>query len=88
MLYLLLFIYMLIFPIAEVTLLYRILEKIDTKKETNVNENRTLRTHASVKQSNFENAFGGRKAYDVYKNKNGLYEPITPSKGIELKKED
>ena len=48
-----------------------------------VNENKRKRIHTSISKVNFSNLLNGR--YDKFKNKDGLYEPISPKKGIELK---
>jgi hypothetical protein len=60
------------------------IKEVDTKKE----EKEIKRKHLAVGQSDFENAFGGRKAYAIYKNTNGLYEPVKPSNGIPIKKKE
>lgn len=51
------------------------------------NQKAKMRQHTIVKTSNYDNSYGNR-GYSIYKNKNGLYEPQTPHKGIDLKKED
>lgn len=43
------------------------------------------RKHSNIGQANFNNILQGRNNYDKYKNKDGLYEPVTGKKGIELK---
>ena len=43
------------------------------------------RTHSNIGQANFNNILQGRNNYDKYKNKDGLYEPVTGKRGIELK---
>ena len=91
-----LFVYFTVFPIAVIWYLYKISEtckkmqekqeKMEKKQpETDI---KTKRIHNSIAKSDFENAFGGRKAYEIYQNQDGLYEPIMPSKGIELKKKE
>ena len=77
-------IYILLIPI--IGLLWNILNVLQKQKQTPVKEEpKQPRRHLSIGQSDFENAFGGRKAYSIYKNTNGLYEPVTPSKGISIK---
>lgn len=80
-------VYMLLLPITLIAFLWKILDKIDELQETTKKQEIvSKRTHPVMQKSNYDNAFGGRKAYDIYKNKDGLYEPITPSKGIRLEK--
>lgn len=83
-------VYMLILPAIYIFLLGKILDEIQELKETmeTQKETRTLRKHKPIEKSNFDNAFGGRKAYEIYKNTNGLYEPVTPSKGIKIEKKE
>jgi len=88
MLYLLMFVYMILLPITLIAFLWKILDKLerfDKRKET---EPRALRKHPSIEKSNYDNVFGGRKAYEVYKNKQGLYEPVTPSRGVKIEKKE
>lgn len=59
----------------------------NVKSETNQDQ-KQIRKHVPIAQSDFDNVFGGRKAYEIYKNKDGLYEPVTPSKGIPIKKKE
>ena len=82
------FIYLILLPIILIVFLFKILnqlEKINKKENT---ETKAIRKHPSIEKSNYDNAFGGRKAYEIYKNRDGLYEPITPSRGIKIKKEE
>lgn len=58
-------------------------KEVDTKKT----KEKGIRKHLAIQNSKYENSFGGRYSYDKYKNTDGLYEPVKPSKGIELKKE-
>lgn len=88
MIYLLIFIYMIFLPIAIITLLIKIMNMLNKKQDKVQLENRSKRIHHKIEKSNYDNSFGGRKAYEIYKNRDGLYEPITPSKGIELKKKE
>lgn len=51
----------------------------------------TIRKHATIGQNNYNgvlNARGDKQAYEVFKNKNGLYEPVRPHQGIKIEKED
>lgn len=56
-----------------------LIQSKETKKETN-------RKHPNISQAKFDNVLKGRtNIYDKYKNKDGLYEPVTSRNGIELK---
>lgn len=54
-------------------------EKEDEEQE----KSNTKRVHSSVAQADFTNPLQGR-GYDKYKNKDGLYEPVTGKAGINL----
>lgn len=84
MIYLALFFYMALFPTVFGVLLYRILVKLDDLREEKKQDMQIKRVHTAVKTSNYNNSYGNR-AYDIYKNKNGLYEPQKPHQGVELK---
>ena len=86
----LMIIYMFILPTTLIVFLWKILNTVEDIKETIElqKETRKVRTHKPIEKSNFDNAFGGRKAYEIYKNTNGLYEPVTPSKGIKIEKKE
>ena len=86
----LIIIYMFILPTTLILFLWKILNKVEELKDLIEvqKETKKIRTHKPIEKSNFDNAFGGRKAYEIYKNKNGLYEPVTPSKGIKLEKKE
>lgn len=95
MIYAFIIIYMLLFPVTVLLLLLKILDLVEKLKNENKNtieeketKTQTTRKHYTIGQSKFDNAFGGRKAYEIYKNTNGLYEPITPSRGIPIKKKE
>ncbi len=95
MVYALIITYMILLPIVLIAFLWKILDTIEknnkneeNKIEENKKNNKVIRQHNTIKQSNFENSFGGRKTYEIFKNTNGLYEPVTPSKGINLKKKE
>ena len=85
----LLFAYVVAMTIIILVFLY----KLETKLE-NVNTKRTeykRKTHPSIAKSNYNSILAGRKSipgYDKYKNKNGLYEPVTPRNGIRIKKKE
>ena len=50
------------------------------------NENKTAkRVHSSISQAKFDNVLQGRQSYKKYENRDGLYEPIKPKNGIEIK---
>lgn len=88
-----LIIYFTIFPIAVIWYLYKISNTFeDISRKLNIKqpeaESKIKRIHSSIAKSDYENAFGGRKAYEIYQNQDGLYEPVMPSKGIELKKKE
>lgn len=90
MIYFCIIVYMFILPASILAFLWKILDGIETLKEQPKEEEKTepARKHFSVGKSDFDNAFGGRKAYSMFKNTNGLYEPVTPSKGIPIKKKE
>ena len=50
------------------------------------------RKHATIQNTNYNSvltARGEKKAYEVFKNENGLYEPVKPQGiGIKIEKED
>ena len=90
MFYILLFLHMLVFPAIIISILYKILHKLDELKKENKETKPTKRPHTTIKTSNYKNSFNTR-GYDQFKNeKTGLYEPQKPHQGIELKskKED
>ena len=46
------------------------------------------RNHSNINPVSFSNPIQARKnLYDDYKNEKGLYEPVTPRKGIEIKED-
>jgi len=91
MFYVYFFMYLVVLPITFIIFFWKILNRLDRieeaqqKQEIKTEEKKVTRKHRTIAHSNYENAFGGRKAYEKYKNNDGLYEPITPSKGISLK---
>ena len=82
-------IYLIIVSLGIMNILYKILNEIQTyRREEKPKITKATRKHSSIESSNYSNSFGGRKAYEIYKNKDGLYEPVTPSKGIQIKKKE
>lgn len=82
------FIYLISLPIILIVFLFKILKQLEKLNKKENTETKVIRKHPSIEKSNYDNAFGGRKAYEIYKNRDGLYEPITPSRGIKIKKEE
>lgn len=82
------FIYLILLPIILIVFLFKILKQLEKLNKKENAETKVIRKHPSIEKSNYDNAFGGRKAYEIYKNRDGLYEPITPSRGIKIKKEE
>ena len=90
-LYIFFCVYLIILSIGIMNILYKILYELQlARRESKPKETkqRNIRKHSSIENSNYNNSFGGRKAYEIYKNKSGLYEPVTPSKGIQIKKKE
>ena len=84
---------MLAFPVIMITLLWKILSKLDNEKDLpQINSNKTKRKkHPSIGRVNYSSPISGRKsiqAYEKYKNTDGLYEPLRPHNGIPIKKEE
>lgn len=51
----------------------------------------TIRKHSNIPNTNYNSILTSRgetKGYEVFKNKNGLYEPVRPHGGIKIEKED
>ena len=93
MIYLLMFVYMLLFPVMMITLLWRILDKLD--EHDNQNEEKSIniqrKKHPNIGKVSYKSPLSGRQsilAYEQYKNKKGLYEPVKPNNGIPIKKEE
>ncbi len=80
--------YIFLLPITIIAFLWQILDKVSEKPINETITKKQNRQHPSIKKSNYNNAFGGRKAYDIYKNKDGLYEPVTPSRGMKIEKKE
>lgn len=63
-------------------LIKELIEQINSNKD----KKNTYREHKAISKSNFASILQGRtNAYAKYQNKDGLYEPIKPKAGIELK---
>lgn len=98
MLYILILIYMIIFPAIVLLMLMKILdivEDLSNNEKAKTNKNiLSKRQHTNIGSSNYSNVFNKRNAikynYDKYKNNKGLYEPVTPHKpGVKInEKED
>lgn len=90
MVYFLIAVYMILIPITIIIMLYKILDKLE--KMANIKQIETKRrTHPGIGKSNYNSILTSRKSipgYDKYKNKNGLYEPVTPNNGIRIKKKE
>ena len=68
---------------------YETWQAVKELKEHNVDNNKLIRKHVKIEENNYNsilNARGDKKGYEIFKNKDGLYEPIQPSKGIKIKK--
>lgn len=96
--FLLIFVYMLLLPLTVIIMLIKIredIEKLQENKEIKTSKNRIAerRKHTSIGNTNYNSVFSRRdnsKEYDIYKNGNKLYEPVTPHKpGVKIhEKED
>lgn len=82
----LILIYFIIFYIISIANMLVIIYVFKQLKKQNEQSSATKnkRIHTKIKTSNYNNSFGNR-AYDKYKNRDGLYEPQKPHPGIELK---
>lgn len=93
MIYLLIVIYMLLLPITILAMLYTIitmLEKMQEQQEETKTGNKSVlskRRHTNIKKSDYANVFNNRNKYKDYETNKGLYEPVTPHKGVAIKKE-
>lgn len=91
MIYFLIIVYMLLLPITLIAMLWKILDKLDKEPQQPVQSQMQRRTHPAVGRTSYTSPLIGRKntsAYDKYKNKDGLYEPVMPKNGIEIKKKE
>lgn len=58
-------------------------KKTNTENTEQTNKKAKTRVRAKIAPTNFSNVLNGR-AYDKYKNKDGLYEPVKQKGGISL----
>lgn len=86
--FLFIIVYMLLLPITIIAFLWLILDRVSKKTINEPIIKKQNRQHTGIKKSNYNNSFGGRKAYDIYKNKDGLYEPVMPSRGMKIEKKE
>ena len=84
---------MLLLPITILAMLYTIitmLEKMQEQQEETKTGNKSVlskRRHTNIKKSDYANVFNNRNKYKDYETNKGLYEPVTPHKGVAIKKE-
>ncbi len=91
MIYLLILVYMIIFPVTTIVMLYKILDKLEKEKANIGRTDNKRKTHPGIAKTSYTSPLAGRRSvpgYEQYKNKSGLYEPITPSNGIKIKKKE
>ncbi len=91
MFYFLILVYMILLPITIIAMLWKILDKLDKKPQQPETAKIQRKTHPSVGKVSYTSPLAGRRntsAYDKYKNKDGLYEPVMPKNGIEIKKKE
>lgn len=86
--------YVILLLIALILFMIQIkLDKLNDKiSQENNEDNKTnkvfKRNHSNINPVSFSNPIQARKnLYDDYKNEKGLYEPVTPRKGIEIKED-
>lgn len=86
--------YVILLLIALILFMIQIkLDKLNDKiSQENDEGNKTnkvfKRNHSNINPVSFSNPIQARKnLYDDYKNEKGLYEPVTPRKGIEIKED-
>jgi len=87
MIYLIFILLLILYTVTAINTIFLMYLYKNKKEQKNENLVKNKRIHTSIKTSNYDNSYGNR-GYDMYKNKNGLYEPQKPHKGIELKKEE
>lgn len=79
----------LLLMLAIIAMIYEqnnMIKELINQNKDNSKKKSTYREHSSISKSNFANILQGRTdAYQKYKNKDGLYEPVTPKNGIEIK---
>lgn len=61
--------------------------QINTENVEHSNKESKARIRSRIAPTDFSNVLNGR-AYDKYKNKDGLYEPVRPKGGIQLNKRE
>lgn len=91
MIYLLILIYMIVFPITVIIMLYKILDKLEKEKANTRRTDSKRKSHPSIAKASYTSPLAGRRSipgYDKYKNKDGLYEPVKPQNGVEIKKKE
>lgn len=84
MLEVLAFIAIILMIITEVIIIFKLLSINNPKNIEPFNTKQLKREHSDIAKVDFKNILNGR-AYDKYKNKDGLYEPVIGKKGIDLK---
>lgn len=94
MIYLFILIYLILVPGTMLVMLYQIINKLEEikkePKQTTTKSVLSRRKHKNIKASNYDNVYSSRnktKAYEDYTTNKGLYEPVTPHKGVKIKKE-
>ena len=94
MIYLLILIYMILLPGTLLVMLYKILNKLEMieEKQTQINTTKSKsvlsrRKHTNIGKNDYLKSFSNREAYSDYKTNKGLYEPVTPHKGVKIEKE-
>lgn len=94
MIVLLILIYMILLPGTLIVMLYKILNKLEMieEKQTQINTTKSKsvlsrRKHTNVGKNDYSKSFNNREAYSDYKTNKGLYEPVTPHKGVKIEKE-
>lgn len=95
MIYLFILIYLILVPGTMLIMLYQIINKLEEikkePKQTTTKSVLSKRKHTNIKASNYDSVFSSRnktnKAYKDYTTNKGLYEPVTPHKGVKIKKE-
>lgn len=94
MIYLLIVIYMLLLPTTILAMLYTIITMLEKMQEEQEEQTKTgnksvlsKRRHTNIKKSDYANVFNNRNKYKDYETNKGLYEPVTPHKGVAIKKE-
>lgn len=94
MLFTIVFVYFLLYPIVALIMLGMIIYKLDNQNnKIKDNTKKFQRKHTSIQNSNYQSVFSKRGEqkvqfdYSKYKNKSGLYTPVKPKNSIEISKE-